>query len=170
MNNQILFKLLIPVFLMQGCDFWNFSGLHTGEILSIQTDKQVYNIHKDETIEVHINNNSDKSLYYNTCFSKVLEVLNQDGLIIDAKGFPVCYCLCLTTLEPGEIVPVEITQIDLETLLYFHPDLSEYRDLRFRIRFDFSLDRQWNNPLPASFTRTNPFQLTDFIEAESGDG
>ena len=168
-NHQILFKLLILVLLIQGCDFWNFSGLHTGEFLSIQTDKLEYNIHKDEIIKVIIKNNSDNSLHYNTCFPKILEVLNYDGEIIATKGFPVCYCLCLTTLEPGETVPEQITQLDIKTLTYSHPSLKEYRDVLFRLRFEFSLDRQWNNPLPPSFTRSNPFMLKGFNEADSNN-
>lgn len=151
----------VVLILLAGCDLYNVDTTTTSNrYLSIETDKEVYQLDETDFIEATITNTSIRTIHYNGCLPITMEVLGDSGEIIDTIGFPVCECLCLATLEPGEKLNPDITNVPINFPL-IREKLDEHLNRTFRIRFEFSLDSNWEQMLPHSLSRTPPFVITD---------
>lgn len=155
-NIALLFLVLI---LLAGCNLNNVDTT-SNRFLSIETDKEVYQFDKTEFIEVTVTNTSNRTIHYNRCLPIAIEVLGGSDEIIDTIGFPVCKCLCLARLEPGEKLDPDITKVSLNYPLV-REKLDGHLNRTFRVRFEFSLDSNWKQVLPYSLSRTPPFVITD---------
>ncbi len=127
--------------------------------LNIETDREVYDINKDEQIVVTIENTSEVTIHYSTCLAKELEILDV-GQLIDTLSFGVCYCLCPATLEPGEKVSHNISDISMGILQNKSDHLRLNDSLSYRLKYWFFEDEAWGDKqLPNMENRSNEFDL-----------
>ena len=157
--NRFAVLLFFVMILLAGCDIHNVDSTYN-RFLSIETDQEVYLIDETEYINVTVTNTSIRTIHYNRCLSTVIEILGNDGEIIHTIGLPVCKCLCLSTLETGAKIDPDITRVPIN-FPYMREKLDGHLGSTFRIRFEFSLDSNWNQILPNSLSRTPPFVITD---------
>ena len=155
-NSALLFFIMI---LLAGCGIHNVDST-SNRFLSIETDREVYQIDETDYIKVTVTNTSIRTIHYNRCLSTVIEVLGDDGEIIETIGLPVCYCLCLSTLEPGAKIDPDITRVPVN-FPYMREKLDGHLGRTFRIRYEFSLDSNWKQMLPNTLSRTPPFVITN---------
>ena len=147
---RILASCCIFVLLL-GCEIVGPDGAAQRDgPLQIQTDQATYT--PGDLATLTITNVGSTTLYYNTCMPRTLQTI-EDGAAVDVKTYPVCRCLCITSLAPGEAWSLTATMS--------RPEITNAMpgDQRFRLRLDFYEDADLRRPLPEAFVVTNSFTI-----------
>lgn len=126
--------------------------------LRVETNRDTYHLARDSTIEVSIQNTSQETVYYNTCLSKVLEVM-EDGRVVDTIGLPVCFANRPAQLGPGEEVVSTVSQVYIASIAGVSDQLRAGSATSYRIAYTFYQDEGWDELLPQEELRSNRFAL-----------
>jgi len=154
--DSALLVVVIAVLFAGGCGLF---GSGEAPSLRIETDRNLYHLARDSTIEVDIQNTSGKTIYYSTCLAMSLEVW-EDGRVVDTIGLPVCYCSCPAKLEPGAKVASSVSRAFIEAIAQESDRLRDSHAASYRLRYAFWRDEAWGDELlPRQELRSNRFAL-----------
>lgn len=154
----ILIGLLMLAPLAGGCDL--FGSEASPPSLSIETEREAYDLARDTTIKVEIQNASDQTLYYSTCLATSLEVL-EEGRVVETIGLGACHCLCPAELEPGEKVAPGVSRVFTEAFLRASERLREGPSVSYRLAYGafYRDEARDDEPLPRRERQSNEFTL-----------
>lgn len=160
MRTALFYRLLIglTVFVpaVSGCSL--FGSEKPPFSLRVETDRDTYHLARDSTIEVSIKNTSQETIYYNTCLSKMLEVM-EDGRVVDTIGLPVCFANRPAQLGPGEEVASTVSQVHIASIARVSDRLHAGSATSYRIAYAFYQDEAWDELLPQEKRMSNRFAL-----------
>lgn len=154
----ILAGLLALALIAGGCDL--FGSEASSPSLSIETEREAYDLARDTTIKVEIQNTSDQTLYYSTCLATVLEVL-EEGRVVDTIGLGACHCLCPAEVQPGEKVAPGVSRVFTQAFLRASERLREGPSVSYRLAYGafYRDEAQDVEPLPRRERQSNEFTL-----------
>lgn len=154
----ILAGLLAMALIAGGCDLLGSEA--SSPSLSIETEREAYDLARDTTINVEIQNTSDQTLYYSTCLATSLEVL-EEGRVVDTIGLGACHCLCPAELQPGEKVAPGVSRVFTQAFLRASERLREGSSISYRLAYGafYRDEARDGEPLPRRERQSNEFVL-----------
>jgi hypothetical protein len=154
--------LVLLGLLLSGCELFSDDGTTAPTASSvgvtIRTTQTDYTLSEDLVIDVHFNNLSTDTLYYDLCGAVFLEEVAA-GRIVGAWQLRYLACFAMADFPSG----AQATwSVDGQTLLTFAPD-AQFDDTRlYRLRlFPFFKSRNFrpDNAVDTSNQRSNLFRL-----------
>lgn len=112
--------------------------------LRLRTDHVSYDLNTADVITVTAENQSSSVIYYNTCMQTGLQELD-GSRVVASMGFPLCECICLAELRPGEEwshsvsvawIKQNMDRFELREENTFRLRLAFYRDKRMKVLLD----------------------------------
>lgn len=159
MNRYLIFIPLLILICLLGCN--NPLSLESQHPIQIKTNKDDYNLKKDDSVKVTITNKSSETIYYSTCFAKTIEVVKSNK-VVKKLGTPVCYCLCPAELKPGESVPAHLSSVSAEIFKSRLENSVNDKSAGYRIQYSFYYDEAFGDePIPPEYSRSNTFKISE---------
>ena len=155
LERSFVLALLLTV-VMMGCDL--FSGAERASSLRIETDRSRYSLSRDTTIDVHIRNVSERTVYYRRCLGKSLKAF-KNGRVVHTIGIPVCFCGCPAELKPGEKVASDVSRVPIPITTEEFNQLPKGDSVSYRLEYAFYRDESRQERLPPEKRWSNRFTL-----------
>lgn len=121
---------LVTAVLITGCGLLESD---TDRTFEVELERDRYALYESDEVEARITNAFGRALYYSTCMLRSVQRL-VDGKIVAERSPPVCECICIEQLAPGERVPAEFSAMSVR-FMQGHWSEQELLNSSFRLRF-----------------------------------